>query len=165
MGEGQKAVHDWTYLPFIGITSAGFLVAGLDFVLRQDLTVQWSAVVGLVLLAVGGYLRMKARVELKAKARFPSLAATGRLQTMNGHQLATDGLYTRIRHPIYLGEILRNFGIVTLLTSVYGAALIAAATLLLLRRIELEETLMLAVFGEAYQAYQRTTKKLVPYVY
>jgi len=112
----KKSVkEDWTLLPFLVATSAGFIVAILDFVFLQNLRFQAFALVGLFLLLTGGYLRMKARLELKKKAGFSSFAETARLQTMESHQLVKDGLYKHIRHPIYLGETVRNFGLVSFL--------------------------------------------------
>ena len=165
MVEEKKSVKDWTYLPFIVTTSAGFVVAVLDFVFLQNLKSQVIALVGLFLFSIGGYLRFKARLQLKTKPGFSSLASTGKLHTMKGHQLVKDGLYMHIRHPIYLGETLRNFGIVTFLSSAYGILFIAVATILLLFRIEIEEKMLIEVFGEDYRKYQRNTKKIIPFVY
>ena len=165
MAAERKSVNDWTSLPFIVITSAGFIAAGLDFVVLQNLQFQVFTFIGLVSLAIWGYVRFKARLELKEKAKFESLAATGKLATMKNHQLVTDGLYQHIRHPIYLGETLRNLGIVTLLSSICGVLFIVVATSLLLFRIGIEEKLLIEVFSEDYKEYQQTTKKLIPHIY
>lgn len=157
--------EDWTLLPFLITTSAGFIVAIIDFVFLQNLRLQVFGLAGVLLSVIGGYLRHKARLELKKKAGFRSLASTGRLQVAESHQLVKDGLYKRIRHPIYLGETLRNLGIVTLLSSAYGVLFIAVATILLLFRMGIEEKMLIGVFGEDYKEYQRTTKKIIPYIY
>lgn len=160
MVQERKSVKDWTYLPFIVTTSAGFIVSVLDFVFLQYLRFQVFALVGLFLFAIGGYVRFKSRLELKEKAKFDSLAATGKLRIMKDHQLVKDGLCKHIRHPIYLGETLRNFGIVMLLSSVYGILSIVVATVLLLFRIEIEERMLIEAFGEGYREYQRNTKRI-----
>lgn len=108
---------------------------------------------------------MKARLELKRKAGFDILAGTGALQTFNDHRLVKDGLYRHVRHPIYLGEILRNLGIVLILTSVYGVLLVAIASIFLLFRIGIEEKMLIDVFGDDYKEYQQNTKRIIPYVY
>ncbi|MCW4020273.1 MAG: isoprenylcysteine carboxylmethyltransferase family protein [Candidatus Bathyarchaeota archaeon] len=120
---------------------------------------------GLFLLVIGGYLRNKARFALRRKAGFGSLAATARLQIVENHQLVKDGVYKHIRHPLYLGETLRNLGIVTVFSSVYGVLLIAAATGFLFFRIGNEERMLVERFGEDYEEYRRTTKRIVPYIY
>lgn len=152
-------------LPFLVTTSAGFLLAILDFVFLQNLRYQVSALVGLFMLLAGGYLRMKARLELRNKAGFRTLVETGRLQTMEGHQLVRDGLYKHIRHPLYLGETVRNFGLVTIFSSIYGISLISVATIFVAFRIRMEERMLIQVFGDEYREYQKNTKKIIPYVY
>jgi protein-S-isoprenylcysteine O-methyltransferase Ste14 len=114
---------------------------------------------------IGTYLRLKALGELKKKARFRSLASTGRLQIVEGHRLVKDGLYRHIRHPMYLGEIIRDFGFVMIFSSLYGMLLVSAATVFLLFRIEIEEKMLIEAFSEEYREYQRNTKKLIPYIY
>jgi protein-S-isoprenylcysteine O-methyltransferase Ste14 len=162
---GKTPVKDWTYLPFIVTASAGFIVSVLDFIFLQSLRFQVLALAGISLYVFGAYVRLKSRLELKEKANFDSLAATGKLQINKGHQLVKDGLYKYIRHPIYLGEILRNLGIVIVLTSGFGLFFVAVATILLLFRIEIEENMLIDRFGEDYREYQRNTKKVIPYVY
>lgn len=157
--------EDWTLLPFLVITLTSFIVAILDFIFLQNLKVQIFALVGLPMLLTGGYLRMRARVQLKKKAGFSSLAATGKLQIVEDHKLVEDGLYKHVRHPIYLGETVRNLGIVLLFSSIYGLVLIAAATVFLLFRMQKEEKMLTERFGKEYQEYQRKTKRIIPYIY
>jgi len=162
----RKSIQkDWTLFPFLVAASVGFIVAILDFVFLQSLKFQVFALAGLFMLLIGAYLRNKARLELKKKAGFSSLAATGRLQIVEGHQLVKDGLYEHIRHPIYLGETVRNFGLVSIFSSIYGVLFIAVATIFLLFRIRIEEKTLNEVFGEEYKEYQRKTKRLIPYIY
>jgi protein-S-isoprenylcysteine O-methyltransferase Ste14 len=161
----KSFTEDWTLLPLLVVLGTGFVVAILDFVFLQNLTFQVFALAGLCLLLIGGYLRFKARLELKKKAGFNSLAATARLQIVESHQLVKDGLYKYIRHPIYLGETLRNFGLVLIFSSIYGVLFIAVATIFLLFRIRIEEKMLIEAFGEDYKEYQRNTKRIIPYVY
>jgi protein-S-isoprenylcysteine O-methyltransferase Ste14 len=165
MVDETKPVKDWTYLPFIVTASSGFIVSVLDFIFLQYLRFQVVALAGIFLYTIGAYVRFKSRLELKEKAKFDSLAATGKLQINKGHQLVKDGLYQHIRHPIYLGETLRNLGIVIVLTSVFGLFFVAVATILLLFRIEIEERMLIETFGEDYREYRKNTKKIIPYVY
>lgn len=156
---------DWTALPFLGTATAGFVVAILDFVFLQNLRFQVYALAGLFMLLLGMYLRTKARFELKKKAGFGSLVATAKLQIVQNHHLVKDGLYKHIRHPLYLGETLRNLGFVLVFSSVYGALFTAASTVLLLFRMRNEEKMLIQIFGDEYREYQRKTKKVIPYVY
>ncbi len=164
--EVKKSIkEDWTLLPFLVTVSTGFIVAILDFVFLQNLKFQVFALPGLFMTLIGAYLRNKARLELRKKAGFSSLAATGRLQVVRNHQLVKDGLYKHIRHPIYLGEIVRNFGLVLIFSSIYGTLLIAAATILLPFRIRIEEKMLIQAFGDEYRQYQGKTKRIIPFIY
>ena len=108
---------------------------------------------------------MRARLQLRKKAGFDSLVSTSRLQIVEGQQLVKDGLYKHVRHPLYLGEILRNFGVVSIFSSGYGILLVMIGTVFLLLRIKLEEEMLVEAFGSDYEDYKRKTKRLIPYIY
>ncbi len=63
------------------------------------------------------------------------------------------GPYKYIRHPLYLGEILRNLGLVSILSSGYGILLVLIRTLLLLFRINMKEEMLVEAFGLEYTDY------------
>lgn len=165
MSKVRKTIKDWTFLPFLVTVSTGFIVAILDFIFLQNLKFQLFALAGLFMLLIGGYLRNKARLELKKKAGFGSLAATGKLQVLESHQLVKNGLYKHLRHPIYLGETIRNFGLVLIFSSIYGTLFIVVATIFLLLRIRIEEQMLIEAFGEEYKKYQEKTKRIIPFIY
>jgi protein-S-isoprenylcysteine O-methyltransferase Ste14 len=76
------------------------------------------------------------------------------------------GLYRVVRHPSYLGLLL-----IFLAVGLHArnwlslAVMIVPTTLALLYRIRIEESALLAHFGEDYAAYSRETKRLIPGVY
>lgn len=81
-----------------------------------------------------------------------------------GHELVTSGPYTYVRHPIYTGIMLAMIGsaltvglLWMLLFVIYFAYFIFSA--------RTEEKMMLAQFPDAYPAYRRRTKMLVPFVF
>ena len=157
--------EDWTVLPVILITSIGFIVTAIDFIFLQNLKFQFFALIGLAFVIIGGYLRIKARLELRKKAGFDNLVSTSRLQIVEGQQLVKDGLYKHLRHPVYLGEILRNLGIVSIFSSGIGILFIMVGTIFLLFRIKTEEEMLVEAFGSDYEDYKRKTKRLIPYIY
>jgi protein-S-isoprenylcysteine O-methyltransferase Ste14 len=76
------------------------------------------------------------------------------------------GLYSRIRHPSYLGLLLIFEGIG--LHACNWIALLVAfipPTAAVLYRIHVEEAALEKAFGEEYLAYERDTKRLIPGVY
>jgi protein-S-isoprenylcysteine O-methyltransferase Ste14 len=108
---------------------------------------------------------MKARLQLKNKAGFDSLVGTSKLKIVKEHRLVKDGLYKHVRHPLYLGEILRNLGFVVIFSSVYATLIVLLASTFLFFRMDIEEKLLISVFGEEYKKYKRTTKRLIPFIY
>jgi len=157
--------EDWTSLPFVLITGIGFIAAVIDFIFLQNLKFQYFGLIGLALAIIGGYLRIKARLQLRKKAGFDNLYSTSRLQIAEGQQLVKDGLYKHVRHPLYLGEILRNFGAVSIFSSGYGILLVMIGAFFLLLRIKLEEEMLVEAFGSDYEDYKRKTKRLIPHIY
>jgi protein-S-isoprenylcysteine O-methyltransferase Ste14 len=117
------------------------------------------------LIVFGGLIRTKARIELKKRAGFRSFFGTAKLQIVEDQKLLTDGIYKHIRHPLYLGEILRNLGIATFFASIYGFLIILLSFFFLLVRIEIEEKMLLLAFGKNYLLYKKKTRKIFPYLY
>jgi protein-S-isoprenylcysteine O-methyltransferase Ste14 len=166
LAEVKKTLkEDWTVIAFLGLTLLGFAAAILDFVFLQNFSFQIFALPGLILLIVGGLIRMKARLQLKKKAGFDSLVGTSKLKVVKEHHLVKDGLYKHVRHPLYLGEILRNLGFVIIFSSVYGTSIVLLASTFLFFRMDIEEKMLTNVFGQEYKEYKRRTKKLIPYIY
>ena len=81
---------------------------------------QLIGLVGLAMVLVGGIMRVKVRLELRDRAKMGSIVSTAKLMVVDGQQLITDGWYKHIRHPLYLAELLRNFGWAIMLTSFWG---------------------------------------------
>jgi protein-S-isoprenylcysteine O-methyltransferase Ste14 len=163
MGEGGPRKlglrEDWASAPFLLITSVGFLVLVYDFWILQGLSLRLSAslMVGILMVAFGGYFRITSRRALMG-AGF-GLLNSAHLQIVEGHRLVTDGVYSRIRHPLYLGEITRNLGFTLILSSMYGFALVLAGGLFLPFRMEIEERMLLEKFGQEYEEYMKRTKR------
>ena len=157
--------EDWASVPFLLFTIVGFLVSIYDFWILQKLSFRLSValVIGILLVAVGGYLRFTSRRTLM-KAGF-GLVSSSRLQIVEGQRLVTDGVYSHVRHPLYLGEISRNLGFTLILSSLYGFVVVLVGSLFLPFRIQIEERMLLEEFGREYEEYKRRTKKLIPYIY
>ena len=98
------------------------------------------------------------------KAGF-GLVSSSRLQILEGQRLVTDGVYSHVRHPLYLGEISRNSGFTLILSSLYGFVVVLVGSLFLPFRIQIEERMLLEEFDREYKEYKRRTKKLIPYIY
>lgn len=91
---------------------------------------------------------------------------TIRVQVQEGHVLVQEGIYSRIRHPLYAGFLLEWCAPPFLLGSPIGVLFVTLPMLLaVLRRIPREEALMIDAFGDRYRDYMRRTKRLVPNVW
>jgi len=75
--------------------------------------------------------------------------------------LVTDGPYARIRHPLYLGEIIHIFGIAVLSAKPAGLWLFVGAVALQVIRAKIEERKFLRTLPE-YAAYKARTGFLLP---
>lgn len=83
-----------------------------------------------------------------------------------GQTVVDRGPYRLIRHPSYTGILLVCLGYGLALGNwVSLAVMVVLPSVVILRRIGVEEEELLAVLGEAYRAYRGHTKRLVPYVW
>lgn len=79
------------------------------------------------------------------------------------HQLIVRGPYHLVRHPSYTGMMLAFVALaVTFQNWVSLACILIPISLALTYRIYVEEIALEATFGDAYQSYARTTKRLIP---
>lgn len=100
--------------------------------------------------------------------RWAAIARLGRLFTwrvaiLEEHPLVTDGVYRWVRHPSYTGGLLAAAGVLLALGNAIPLALFAATHLpLVLHRVRIEEQVLAAHFGDAWQAYSGRTWRLLP---
>jgi protein-S-isoprenylcysteine O-methyltransferase Ste14 len=81
-----------------------------------------------------------------------------------GHELVTSGPYAYVRHPIYSGLMLAMIG------SAFTAGLLwllgpVLYFIYFIFAARSEEKTMLTQFPDAYPAYRRRTKMLIPFVF
>lgn len=77
--------------------------------------------------------------------------------------LVTDGIYARMRHPIYLAFLLMQISLLFLTSNWFiGLCGIAIIVSVIAIRIPEEERLLIAQFGDAYRSYQSRTGSLLP---
>jgi protein-S-isoprenylcysteine O-methyltransferase Ste14 len=133
----------------------GFLPAYTDrigFWTLDGETLRW---VGVLIYAVGGVLRLWPVFVLGR--RFSGVVAI-----QPGHTLVTTGIYSRIRHPSYLGLVVMSLGWSLVFRSGVGVLLTVLTLVPLLARIEAEECFLQAHFGAEYDAWRARTNRLLP---
>jgi len=82
-----------------------------------------------------------------------------------GHELITTGPYAAVRHPIYTGMLAGLLGTAIALSEVRGFVAFLLTSLVLWRKLRMEEQWMRSQFGETYANYARQTAALVPYLF
>jgi len=139
--------------PRISALAGTFLLYGLALFPRRELT-PLAEIVATLLTMVG---LAGAAVAICQLGRSFSLMAESR-------QLVTSGPYRFARHPIYAAEEIAAIGIFMQFASVWTALLLAAQIAFQLRRMHNEETVLNASFPQ-YEAYRRSTARLIPGLY
>jgi protein-S-isoprenylcysteine O-methyltransferase Ste14 len=88
------------------------------------------------------------------------------LELREQHHLITQGVYRRIRHPMYLALALYSVGQALIIPNwVAGPSNLIALAILLALRIRAEERMMVEGFAAEYAAYSIRTKRLIPGVW
>ena len=95
---------------------------------------------------------------------FLGLLTVARLQlgnsfsvTAQARRLVVSGLYARIRHPVYVFSSFLVLGAALYLQVLWLTVLLAVIVPLQVWRARQEEKVLTLAFGEAYQAYRKTT--------
>ena len=88
------------------------------------------------------------------------------LEVRESHKLVTDGVYGRVRHPMYTAFWLWAVAQALLLPNwVAGLSGLVGFGTLYFFRVGQEERLMIEAFGDAYRAYMGRTARLIPWLY
>ncbi len=121
---------------------------------------QWLLrIIGLILIIVGLALRFIARRDLGKQYSV-------HVETSEKHQLITEGIYQKIRHPAYLGLLCLFLGIPLCIGS-WGGLIIAVVGGIpaVMYRITVEETSLHNWFGEQFDEYAQDSWRLLPHVW
>ncbi len=140
------------FVPLIWIASPAFSFA--EYPLSAG-----PLVAGVMCLVIGLWLFYRSHADLGTNWSIT-------LEVREQHRLITQGVYRRIRHPMYSALLLYSVG-QTLVIPNWAAGpsnLIAVAVLFALR-VRAEEKMMVQQFGDEYAAYSARTKRLVPRVW
>jgi len=79
-------------------------------------------------------------------------------------RLVTQGLYRRIRHPLYLAEAIATLGVFLRFRSWQAALILIIHSYFQVRRMDWEEDILAKMFSE-YLDYRYRTDRLVPGLY
>ncbi len=125
----------------------------------------WTPLIWKTAIFTGiGSVLIVASVALMIWARFAlGDMWAGRPMIQQDHQLRTGGPYQVVRHPIYTG--LLGIMIGATLLSGFGSSLVMLVFVIvwLLRRVHVEDHLLIDTFGDDYRTYRRRVPALVPF--
>ncbi|MFE3191275.1 methyltransferase family protein [Nocardia sp. NPDC059240] len=158
---GGKVKHFFgTLLPepwmLVGIV---ILVVAMSFVPRRVWDpVLWDvrpmSALGAVVIIAGSVLMVWARLAL-------GTMWAGRPMIQEEHELRTGGPYRLVRHPIYTG-LLALVGGAALLQGGPSLVIFAFVLVWLLRRVRVEDRMLIATFGQRYEEYRNAVPALLP---
>jgi protein-S-isoprenylcysteine O-methyltransferase Ste14 len=111
---------------------------------------------GLACLTVGLWLFHRSHADLGTNWSIT-------LQVREGHRLVTEGIYRRIRHPMYTALFVYSLGQALVVPNwIVGPGYLVTFGLLFGLRLRPEERMMREEFGAEYEAYVARTKRLFP---
>ena len=88
------------------------------------------------------------------------------LHTQSEHKLITHGPYRRVRHPMYTALFLMGFGWFLLSANwAIGIPLMVGIVLVVLSRIQNEETMLIEIFGDEYRECMQNTSRFFPSIF
>lgn len=158
---GLQHAPDWKpFFPLLAMHSV-FTAYVMPYMDARDIwvipggdVVRWT---GLYLLAIGVFLRLGPMLTLGR--RFVSVVAV-----QSDHTLTTNGFYSIVRHPSYIGILLMDLGFAGVFRSWLALCLMPVVFWMFKRRMDVEEGFMAQQFSE-YPEYMSSTKRLIPGVY
>ena len=143
---------------FVAVVIAIFDNAGV-LLLGEYTLPTYSFYVGSLLFMIGIYIR---HISIKQLGKF----FVTKVQTLDNHELVTEGIYSILRHPSYTGLILVFIGSSIMLQS--GVALVVFLLIGIpsyVYRIKVEESALVGFFGNQYHEYKKSTNAVLPFIY
>lgn len=160
---GQRYVRSaWGRRLLLGVVEAGIVIGALILVLHVKVTLPLLHRSTASIDLIGGLLVLAAAL-LAAWAKIVlGRHFTGNLGIKEAHVLIQAGPYGLIRHPIYIGIVLFVIGSGLVWNS--AVVLIAAAALWICFAVQsyIEDGLLAAHFGEAFEDYRARVPGILP---
>jgi protein-S-isoprenylcysteine O-methyltransferase Ste14 len=119
---------------------------------------QLARYAGVLLCAMGALIRIFAMRRLGTH-----FSAYVTLQP--AHRLVQEGIYSRIRHPLYLSLLLLPSGIAMVFANWLAAPIFVLSAIFIADRIRQEESLLASQFGAQFLSYAHRTKLLLPGIF
>ena len=139
-------------IPLIWVASPVFSFA--EYPLRSG-----PLISGVVCFVIGLWLFYRSHADLGTNWSIT-------LEVREGHRLVTQGVYRRVRHPMYSALFLYSLGQALVIPNwVAGLSNLVAFAILFALRVGAEERMMAQQFGNEYAAYTARTKRIIPHLW
>jgi protein-S-isoprenylcysteine O-methyltransferase Ste14 len=116
----------------------------------------WAPWVGLPVMLVALWLFWRSHADL-------GLNWSATLEIRDGHHLVRQGVYRRIRHPMYAAIFLFSIAQALMLANwLAGFSALVPFTVMYVLRTPREERMMCEFFGDDYRRYMKETGRLLP---
>jgi len=146
-------------LAWIGFLVPLIWVASPVFSFAEFPLLAGPLVAGVICLGIGLWLFYRSHADLGTNWSIT-------LEVHHEHRLITQGVYRRVRHPMYLALALYSVGQAFVIPNwVAGPSNLLAFAILFALRIRAEERMMIEGFGAEYAAYSARTSRLIPGVW
>lgn len=143
------------------VLAVSFMVSGIStacFLLLNRSVNLYSYFIGLFLL-MATYLGRRLTVNALGKNYSYSV------EVFPDHELITSGIYSVIRNPLYLLNLVEMIAFVFIKFNYVSLIALIPGIIATLYRIKEEEELLSTIFGEQFRTYRGRTRKLIPFVY
>ena len=137
------------FLLFLGITILDYLFFNSHLTIRNAISIWVRLPISAGLFALAGYLSLYGIKIVFGEYREEPV-------------MITSGMFSFMRHPIYLGALLVYLAIFMLTTSLLSLLVWLGAIFLYNWLANDEEDRMLKIFGEKYQEYMNRVPKWIP---
>ena len=156
VGKGKKRGRISLFLLFLGsVGSAGFAAYLL---LKEGPDTPVLYIGGMVLFLSGFAVRIVSLRELKVNY-------SQDFSTVPKGFMVSTGIYSIVRHPIYLGYLIELAGFFVIKFNYISLAVVIATIPVCLFRMNGEEKHLIDKYGDQYESYRVKIKRLVPFIY
>jgi protein-S-isoprenylcysteine O-methyltransferase Ste14 len=148
---------DRTYLPVLMTFILTLVAVPAEYTYLHKYASWLLMISGIVICALATFIRLKGHFDLKH-------SFSTRIEKQEKQKLVTSGIYSVIRHPMYLAIILLLAGSCIMLKALYSWIFVILNFYALYIRIKKEEAFLEENFPE-YSSYMKKTYKLFPFLY
>jgi len=158
LSQSQTITKDWTALLIALSAAVAIALPILEATLRETTILNmYTTLTGLAIILLGWGVAYIANHAIRE-----SWSST--IDKTEEQNLITAGVYSLIRHPLYLSGLLILAGTNIYFGSSWAWFGVLLALIVILIRVPIEERQLVGRFCQEYMAYQKRTKAILPWI-